>query len=103
MLHAETATHLITITVPATILAELVILGNGTKLHQTLIGFRPFGLDEFVVGRPVYQLRTATIGTKTGIIEVALDPRNFTGRGVHGRNTRGGAVIGPGIAVVVGD
>ena len=87
MLHAETATHLITNTVPTTILAELVILGNGKKLHQTLIGSRPFGLDKFVVGRPVYQLRTATIGTKTGIIEIALDPGSFVGRGFHGRNT----------------
>ena len=38
MLHIKTATHLITNTVPTTILAELVIPGNRKRLHQTLIG-----------------------------------------------------------------
>jgi hypothetical protein len=81
-----------------------VILGNGRKLHQTLIGSRPFGLNEFIIGRPVDQLRTTTIGTKTGIIEIALDPGSFVGRGFHGRNTRGGAVVGvgPNAVLVVG-
>jgi len=35
MLHPETATHLIANTVPKTILAELMIFGDRTKLHQT--------------------------------------------------------------------
>jgi hypothetical protein len=97
--------------VPTNILAELVILGNGQKRHQTLIGFRPFGFNEFVVGRPVDQLWTATIGTKTGIIEITFCLGRFVGRGFHGRNTRGGAVVGVGpdavlvvgMAAVVGD
>jgi hypothetical protein len=66
MLYVETATHLVTNTVPTTILAELVILGNGTKLHQTLIAIRPFRLDKFVVRCPIDQLRTATIDEYTG-------------------------------------
>lgn len=74
MLPTKTATHLITNTVPMTILAELVILRNRTKLHQTLISSRPFGLDEYVIGCPVDQLQ----------IEMALDPENFMERGFHG-------------------
>jgi hypothetical protein len=65
---AETSTHLITNTIPTTILAELMILGNWTKLHQTSKGTRPFSLDEFVIGGPIYKLGTTTTGTKTSII-----------------------------------
>jgi hypothetical protein len=93
MLHPETATHLITNTVPKTILTELMILGDRTKLHQTPIGSKPFRLDKFVIRRPVGQLQTATIQTKTGIIKIALDAGNFVGRRFHGRNTRRGAVV----------
>jgi len=42
------------------------------------------GLNEFVVGHPVDQLQTTTARTKTGIIEIALDPGSFVGlRGFH--------------------
>lgn len=84
MLHAETATHLITNIVPTTILAKLMILGNRTEFHQALISSRPFRLNKFVIRRPIDQLWTATTGTKTSIIKMALDPGNLVGRGFHG-------------------
>jgi len=71
-----------------------MILGNRTKLHQTPIGSRPFGLDKFVIRRPVDQLQTANIRTKTGIVKIGLHPGNIVGPD---------AVLIVGIAAAIGD
>ena len=65
-----------------TILVECVIIGNGKKPHQTRIGFRSFGLDELVVGRPVDEFRTAPT-SKTGIMKMGLKLGNFVERESH--------------------
>jgi hypothetical protein len=90
LLRVENATNLRTNAIPQTLLAEFVIFGNGTKLHQTTIGLRPMGRDEFVGGRPVDKLGTATTGTReTGIVKVGLDLGHIMGRDLH----RGGVVV----------
>jgi hypothetical protein len=96
LLRVENATNLSTNAIPQTLLAELVIFGSGTKLHQTTIGLGAIGRDEFVAGRPVDKLGTATTGTReTGIVKVGLRLGHIVGRDLHGGNARGGVVVRP--------
>ena len=96
LLRVEKATHLFTNAIPQIIFAELVIRGNSSKLHETPIRLRPGGRDEFVGGRPVDQLGTATTGTRqTGKIKVGLELGDIVWRGLRRRNARGGVVVGP--------
>lgn len=89
LLHIENATHLSTNAIPQTILADFVIFGNSTKLHQASIGLRPIGRNEFVAGRPVDKLGTAAIGTReTRIIKVGLKLGHIVGRDLHRGNAR---------------
>jgi hypothetical protein len=88
LLRVEKATHLFTNTIPQIIVTELVILGNvGTKLHQTTVGLRPIGRNEFVGGRPVDKFGTATTGTReTGIVQIGLELRDIIGQGCYRGN-----------------
>jgi hypothetical protein len=69
---------------------------HGNKLHETPMGLRPSGRDEFVLRGRVDLPGIATIGTNPSI-KMGLGPRfiftmsgNLMGRGLHRRNTRGG-------------
>jgi hypothetical protein len=96
LLHVENARNLSTNAIPQTILAEFVIFGNDTKLHQTTIGLRPIGRGKFVAGRPVDKLGTATTGTReTGIVKVGLGLGHIVGRDLHRGNARGGVIVRP--------
>src|ERR1700722_5236909 len=96
MLCIENATNLSTNIIPQIILTQFVILRNGTKLHQTMVGLRASGRDEFLLLSrcPVDKLGTATTGTgETRIVKVWLELGDIVGRGLHRRNARRGAIV----------
>ena len=87
------AMHLVTNFVPEAILAELVIFRRSNKPHESLVGFGPRRWVELILGVPVDQLRTATLGADTGIVQMCLDSGNVMGRSLHGPVTIEGIFI----------
>lgn len=94
MLYNKKATHLVANRVPLYILTELVTIWNGNNPHETFVRFRARGLFKFIVRGPVNELRTASLWTDTGIVEICFDFGNFVGGKFIGDGTRDAVVAG---------
>jgi len=73
---------------PKIVLAKLVVLVDGPKLHETKIVLWPRGRFEDILRRPEDQLGTpSSVAPDIEIVKVGLELGDSVGRGLDGRNT----------------